>query len=159
MADAFTWSKLCMQFSYACVCNFKVGSERLLQGISCISYRTGVWINAKVCLHVYHILKLLMKQLLCLLCRGRVSVQQFRDGVMLRMCRGLTIIVICCSDVMYFACTCIIMHEFLWLWNYGTFILNCILPSKDSWALEIHGPKKRGWEFTQRGHLYTACEV
>ncbi len=25
------------------------------------------------------------------LCRGRVSVQQFRDGVMLRMCCGLTL--------------------------------------------------------------------
>ncbi len=34
MAGAFTRS---MQFSYACV-NFKVGSENLLQGISCISY-------------------------------------------------------------------------------------------------------------------------
>ncbi len=36
------------------------------------------------CLHVYLIQ-------LCLLCKGRVSVQQFRDGVMLRMCCGLTL--------------------------------------------------------------------
>ncbi len=41
MAGAFTRSKLCMQFSYACV-NFKVGSEILLQGIGCISHRTAV---------------------------------------------------------------------------------------------------------------------
>ncbi len=54
MAGAFRRSKLFIQFSYACV-NFKVGSERLLQGISCITYRTAVCINAKVCLHVYHI--------------------------------------------------------------------------------------------------------
>ncbi len=36
------------------------------------------------CLHVYLIQ-------LCLLCRRRVSVQQFRDGVVLRMCCGLTL--------------------------------------------------------------------
>ncbi len=30
-------------------------------------------------------------QLLSLLCRGRVSMRQFRDWVMLRMCRGFTI--------------------------------------------------------------------
>ncbi len=36
------------------------------------------------CLHVYLIQ-------LCLPCRGRVSVQQFRDGVVLRMCCGLTL--------------------------------------------------------------------
>ncbi len=38
------------------------------------------------CLHI--ILYLIQ---FCLLCRGRVSVQQFRDGVMLRMCCGLTL--------------------------------------------------------------------
>ncbi len=36
------------------------------------------------CLHVYLIQP-------CLLCRGRVSVQQFRDGVVLRLCCGLTL--------------------------------------------------------------------
>ncbi len=35
MAGAFTRSKLCMQFSYACV-DFKAGSECLLQGTTCI---------------------------------------------------------------------------------------------------------------------------
>ncbi len=54
MAGAFTRSKLFIQFSYAYV-NFKVSSESLLQCISCITYRTAVCINAKVCLHVYHI--------------------------------------------------------------------------------------------------------
>ncbi len=85
MAGAFTRSELCMQFSYDVPVNFKVGSECLLQGISCISCRTAVWTNAKICLHVY------MYLILCLLCRGRVSVQQFWVGVVLRMCRGLTI--------------------------------------------------------------------
>ncbi len=85
MAGAFTRSKLCMQFSYTCV-NFKVGSECLLKG-SYRLYRPVIGLQyAKVCLHVY-----LMQQLLCLLCKGRVSVQQFRDGVVLRMCRGSTI--------------------------------------------------------------------
>ncbi len=28
------------------------------------------------------------------------------------------------------------------------------LPSKRPWALEIHRPKKRGWAFTRRSHLY-----
>ncbi len=85
MAGGF---KLCIQFSYACV-NFKVGSECLLQSISRISYKTAVRINAKLCLHVC-----LMQQLLRLLCKGRVSVQQFRDGVVLSMCRGFTFILL-----------------------------------------------------------------
>ncbi len=34
-----------------------------------------------ICLHVYHIVTL----------QGRVSVQQFKDGVVLRMCCGLTL--------------------------------------------------------------------
>ncbi len=52
------------QFSYACV-NFKVAKVYM----SCqSSYRTRI--NAKLCLHVYLIQPFL-------LCRGRVSMQQF----------------------------------------------------------------------------------
>ncbi len=65
-----------MQFSYACL-NFKVGSECLLHGISCIRL-ASIGLQYELPIHVY----------LMQLCRGRVSVQQFRDGVMLRMCCG-----------------------------------------------------------------------
>ncbi len=64
-----------MQFRYACL-NFKVGSECLLQGIK---LAIGLQYELPTCIQP------------CLLCRGRVSVQQFRDEVVLRMCCGLTL--------------------------------------------------------------------
>ncbi len=55
-----------------------------------ISYRTAESMQryAYMCIILYLINATVT---LCLLCRGQVSVQQFRGGVVLRMCRGLTI--------------------------------------------------------------------
>ncbi len=63
-----------MQFSYACL-NFKVSSECLLQGISCIRLAIGLQYELPT----------------CILNTALPTLQQFRDGVMLRMCCGLTL--------------------------------------------------------------------